>query len=52
MEIVVNWKWRGHEIGFYSETDFIILWAALQRLLDGDAEYESWGQTLYSLAEY
>lgn len=39
---VVHWNWRGHDIGFYSEMDFIRIWLALQRLLDGEAEYESW----------
>ena len=40
--VVLEWEWRGHAIGFYSEMDFISCWLALQRLIDADAEYESW----------
>jgi hypothetical protein len=41
-EVVVNWRFRGHDLGFYTEIDFIRCWLAVERLLAGDAEYESW----------
>ena len=46
---VVHWNWRGHDFGFYSEMDFIRAWLALQRLLDGEVEYESWQQNYTAL---